>query len=93
MFGILAIPFVIIYENDQKSHILKDAKKLCHIECKKRAKGAVAIASAEAQEKIYQDLVSPEGQKLLSDDQSERKEKEDDNGRVLTKNEEIKGRW
>ncbi|XP_063394133.1 uncharacterized protein LOC134679187 [Cydia fagiglandana] len=78
-------------------------KRTKHMECKKMAKRAVAIARTAAQDKLYNSLNSPQGEKQLyrlakarersSRDVSYIKCVKDDAGRVLSKDEVIRERW
>ncbi|XP_063620491.1 uncharacterized protein LOC134792945 isoform X2 [Cydia splendana] len=78
-------------------------KRTKYMECKKMAKRAVAIARTTAQDKLYNSLNSPQGEKQLyrlakarertSRDVSYIKCVKDDAGRVLTKDEGIRERW
>ncbi|XP_046972435.1 uncharacterized protein LOC124539180 [Vanessa cardui] len=82
---------------------LKDEKKEIYREFKRRAKKVVAVARAKAQERLYNSLDSPRGQKDLYRITKERERRsrdityikcmKDEAGKVLCKDEEIKERW
>ncbi|XP_047029965.1 uncharacterized protein LOC124637498 [Helicoverpa zea] len=82
---------------------LKDDRKRIYMEWKRKAKKAVAVARAKAQERLYNSLDSPRGQKELYRITKERKRRsrdithikcmKDESGKVLCKDEEIKERW
>lgn len=88
---------------DENDKDLKGTKRVNYNECKKRAKKVVAIARATEQNKLYDSLDRPEGQKHLyriaksreknARDVTQIKCIKDNDGRVLTNDEEIKGRW
>ncbi|XP_063540351.1 uncharacterized protein LOC134749358 [Cydia strobilella] len=81
----------------------KEIKRTEYIECKKKAKRAVAIARTAAQDNLYESLNSPKGEKQLyrlakarersSRDMAHIKCVKDDAGKVITKDEAIKERW
>nr|XP_049697159.1 uncharacterized protein LOC126054693 [Helicoverpa armigera] len=82
---------------------LKDDRKRIYMEWKRKAKKAVAVARAKAQERLYNSLDSPRGQKELYRITKERERRsrdithikcmKDESGKVLCKDEEIKERW
>ncbi|XP_026746110.1 uncharacterized protein LOC113507456 [Trichoplusia ni] len=82
---------------------LKDEKKAFYNECKKRAKKAVAVARARAQERLYETLDSPSGQKVLYRITKERERRardvihmkcmKDECGDLLCEDDKIKERW
>ncbi|CAK1599498.1 unnamed protein product [Parnassius mnemosyne] len=88
---------------EDQNESIKESKRGAYKECKKRAKKEVAICRAEAHDKLYRSLESPEGQKRLFQiararerngrDVSHVKCIKDDSGRILTDDESIKKRW
>ncbi|XP_047029963.1 uncharacterized protein LOC124637497 [Helicoverpa zea] len=82
---------------------LKDDRKRIYMEWKRKAKKAVAVARAKAQERLYNSLDSPRGQKELYRITKERERRsrdithikcmKDESGKVLCKDEEIKEIW
>nr|XP_026499447.1 uncharacterized protein LOC113403194 [Vanessa tameamea] len=82
---------------------LKDKKKEVYKEFMRRAKKAVAVARAKTQEKLYNSLNSPRGQKELYRITKERERRsrdithikcmKDEAGKVLCRDEEIKEQW
>nr|XP_049692389.1 uncharacterized protein LOC126053698 [Helicoverpa armigera] len=82
---------------------LKDDRKRIYMEWKRKAKKAVAVARAKAQERLYNSLDSPRGRKELYRITKERERRsrdithikciKDESGKVLCKDEEIKERW
>ncbi|XP_045774233.1 uncharacterized protein LOC123873432 [Maniola jurtina] len=82
---------------------VKQNKKELYMECKKKAKRAVAIARGKTQEKLYRSLESPQGQKDLYRLARAREKNErdithikcikDNEKKVLTNDDDIKDRW
>ncbi|XP_048488766.1 uncharacterized protein LOC125491268 [Plutella xylostella] len=82
---------------------LRAEKRQIYQLMKKKSKTSVAIARSQVQEELYKQLEKPEGQKALfrlarnrernAKDMIQIRCMKDENGRVLTKDEEIKVRW
>ncbi|XP_075990214.1 uncharacterized protein LOC142985856 [Anticarsia gemmatalis] len=83
--------------------IMREEKRQVYNESKKQAKKAVAIARGKVQDNLYKSLETPQGQKQLyrlakareMNGRDIRKIKciKDESGKVLTADEDIKGRW
>ncbi|XP_075976493.1 uncharacterized protein LOC142976811 [Anticarsia gemmatalis] len=83
--------------------IMREEKRKVYNESKKQAKKAVAIARGKVQDNLYKSLETPQGQKQLyrlakareinGRDITKIKCIKDESGKVLTADEDIKGRW
>ncbi|XP_067137145.1 uncharacterized protein [Centruroides vittatus] len=90
------------WQNEKGDNKVREEKRVVYVQMKKKAKTVVAIAKAQAQDEMYGSLTGKEGRKAIyrlakmrdrgSKDMSYIKCIKDTNGKVLTKNEEIKAR-
>ncbi|CAK1589588.1 unnamed protein product [Parnassius mnemosyne] len=74
---------------EDQNESIKESKRGAYKECKKRAKKEVAICRAEAHDKLYRSLESPEGQKRLFQIARARER----NGRDVSHEEQIPEEW